>query len=82
MKYVLIDKGDNIIDATEINGGLKEAKEFFLGRKRIDKKEFDNIWKVMSKNEYYTQLDLTNRQNKQYEWWLEDKEITDDELKT
>ena len=36
MKYVLVDKGDNIIDKVELNSELREAKKFFIGRKQID----------------------------------------------
>lgn len=83
MKYVLVDKGDNIVDRVELASevGLSGAKTFFVGRKQIDEKEFDSIWKVMSEDHYETQKDLANRQNKQYEWWKEDKDITDSELK-
>ncbi len=83
MKYVLVDKGDNIIDTVDLGSevGLSGAKTFFIGRKQIDRKEFDNMWRVMTKKQYDTQSDLSNRQYKQYEWWREDKEITDDELK-
>ena len=83
MKYVLVDKGDNIVDRVELASevGLSGAKTFFVGRKQIDEKEFDSIWKVMSEDHYETQKDLANRQNKQYEWWKEDREITDSELK-
>ena len=34
MKYVLVDRGDNIVDKTEVSGDLKVAKEFFLARKQ------------------------------------------------
>ena len=83
MKYVLVDKGDNIVDRIELASdvGLSGAKTFFVGRKQIDEKEFDSIWKVMTEDHYETQKDLANRQNKQYEWWKEDREITDSELK-
>ena len=36
MKYVLVDKGDNIIDKVELNSELREAKKFFIKRKQID----------------------------------------------
>ena len=80
---MLVDKGDNIVDRVELASevGLSGAKTFFVGRKQIDEKEFDSIWKVMSEDHYETQKDLANRQNKQYEWWKEDKDITDSELK-
>ena len=80
MKYVLVDRGDNIVDKTEVSGDLKVAKEFFLARKQIDKKEFNNIWKVMTKEQYDLQF-KASLQNRQIEWWKEDKEIIDDELK-
>ena len=81
MKYVLIDRGDNVVDKIEISGELSDAKEFFLKRKKIDIKEFNNLWRVMTEEQYDTQRDLNNRQNKQYEWWKEDKAIVDEELK-
>ena len=83
MKYVLVDKLDNIVDRVELGSevGISGAKTFFVGRKKIDEKEFDNIWKVMSEEDYNIQNKLANRRNKQYEWWKEDKEITDSELK-
>ena len=83
MKYVLVDKIDNIVDRVELGSevGISGAKTFFIGRKKIDEKEFNNIWKVMSEEDYNIQSKLANRRNKQYEWWKEDKEITDSELK-
>ena len=83
MKYVLVDKIDNIVDRVELGSevGISGARTFFIGRKKIDEKEFNNIWKVMSEEDYDIQSKLANRRNKQYEWWKEDKEITDSELK-
>ena len=83
MKYVLVDKIDNIVDRVELGSEvvISGAKTFFIGRKKIDEKEFNNIWKVMSEEDYDIQSKLANRRNKQYEWWKEDKEITDSELK-
>ena len=83
MKYVFVVKIDNNVDRVEVGSevGISGAKTFFVGRKKIDEKEFDNIWKVMSEEDYNIQSKLANRRNKQYEWWKEDKEITDSELK-
>ena len=83
MKYVLVDRGDNLVHAVDLasNVGLSGARTYFLGMKQIKSKEFDKLWKVMIKDEYDKLFDLSNRQNKQHEWWKEDKEITDDELK-
>ena len=54
MKYVLVDRGDNIIDRIELTRevSLSAAKTFFVGRKRIEEKEFDNLWKVMTETEH------------------------------
>ena len=76
MKYVLVDKGDNIIDKVELNSELREAKKFFIGRKQIDEREFDNMWRVMSKEQYDTQH-TASLQNKQYEWWKDDQSYLD-----
>tara|TARA_B100000287_G_scaffold385043_1_gene391966 strand:- start:764 stop:1030 length:267 start_codon:yes stop_codon:yes gene_type:complete len=87
MKYVLVDKGDNIIDRVELDSkvGLTGAKTFFVGRKQIDKKEFDNMWKVMTEKEYERKFEVGIREPsssyKGIEWWREDKKIIDDELK-
>ena len=63
------------------NIGISGARTYFKGVKQIDGKSFDKLWKVMTKDEYDRLFYLSNRQNKQYEWWKEDKAITDDELK-
>ena len=86
MKYVLVDKYDNITTSVELasNVGLSGAKTYFRGIKRIDQKEFDNLWKVMTRDEYDTKLEIGLRKpssHGQVEWWKEDKEITDSELK-
>jgi len=86
MKYVLVDRGDNIITTADLasNVGLSGAKTYFRGIKQIDKKEFDNLWKVMTRDEYDRILEMGLRKpssHGQIEWWKEDKEIIDDELK-
>ena len=83
MKYVLVDIGDNIIDKVDLASGIgvQGAKTFFVGRKQIDKKEFDNLWKVMTKEQYDIQFKAT-LQNKQYEWWKDIGESGDlDDIK-
>ena len=72
MKYVLVDKGDNIIDRVDIKTERQvEAEEYFQKRKQIDKKEFNNMWRVMSED-YYNAQHTISLQNKQYEWWKDD----------
>ena len=78
MKYVLVDKGDNIVGRVELESevGVSGAKTFFLKSKGIDKKEFDNMWKVMSQNQYDIQFKST-LQNRQIEWWKDDENYLD-----
>ena len=75
MKYVLVDKYDNIVDKVDLSSdvGVSGARTFFIGRKLMKDKEdsFDKIWKVMSVKEYNTQY-TASLQNKQYEWWKEE----------
>ena len=54
MKYVLVDRGDNIVDRVELTSdiGLSGARTFFVGRKQIESEKFDQIWKVMTETEY------------------------------
>ena len=54
MEYVLVDVIDNIVDKKDLSDdiGIGGAKTFFMGRKQIDKKGFDKLWKVMSYKKY------------------------------
>ena len=86
MKYVLVDKYDNINTTVDLASevGLSGARTYFKGVKRIDSKEFDKLWKVMTRDEYDRKLEMGLRKpssHGQIEWWKEDKEITDSELK-
>jgi len=86
VKYVLVDKGDNIITTADLasNVGISGAKTYFRGIKRIDQKEFDKLWKVMTRIDYDKKLEMGLRKPSSHgeiEWWKEDKEITDSELK-
>ena len=86
MKYVLVNRQDEIEWSQELasNIGISGAKTYFRGMKRIDEKSFDRLWKVMTRNEYDKRLKIGLRKpssHGQYEWWKEDKEITDSELK-
>jgi|TARA_Y100000590_G_scaffold219937_1_gene249025 hypothetical protein len=87
VKYVLVDKYDNINTSVELasNVGVSGAKTYFIGIKKLDEKKFDGLWRVMTREEYDIQF-KANLQNRQmgklkYKWWEEDKQITDDELK-
>ena len=60
MKYVLVDQEDDIVDRVGLtsNVGVSGARMFFIGRKQIDAKEFDKLWRVMTE-ESYTRLKNT-----------------------
>ena len=74
MKYVLVDKYDNIVTKVDLGSsvGLSGAKTYFKGVKQIPKdKDFDKLWKVMTEQDYDTQL-KSSLQNRQVEWWKEE----------
>ena len=74
MKYVLVDKYDNIVTKVDLgsNVGLSGAKTYFKGVKQIPKdKDFDKLWKVMTEQDYDTRL-KSSLQNRQVEWWKEE----------
>ena len=74
MKWVLVNNMDEIVDTCEIASGVgvSGAKTYFMGIKRLKGKEFDKLWKVMSREKYDLQRELSDRQGKQYEWWKEE----------
>ena len=73
MEFVLVDKGDNIVDRVDLQDvGINGAMTYFVGRKQIPYENFIQLWKVMSSTEYDRRLKESNRQNKQFEWWKED----------
>jgi len=77
MKYVLVDRGDNVITTVDLasNVGISGAKTYFRGIKRIDQKEFDSLWKVMTRTEYDRKLEMGLRKPSsrgQVEWWKDD----------
>jgi len=79
MKYVLVDKYDNIVTKVDLgsNVGLSGAKTYFKGVKQMPKDEdFDKLWKVMSEKQYDTRFKST-LQNRQIEWWKEEGDYLD-----
>ena len=83
MKFLLVDKYDNIVTSVNLasNVGLNGAKTYFKGVKLMPKDEdFDKLWRVMTEEQYDTNFksNLQNRQNKQYEWWNDERKGPDD----
>ena len=86
MKYVLVDNTDSINTSVDLASevGISGARTYFKGVKQIDGKSFDKLWKVMTRIDYDKKLEMGLRKpssHRQIEWWKEDKEITDSELK-
>jgi hypothetical protein len=80
MKFVLVDKLDNITDKRDFSN-IEEANRYFISRKQIEENEFNNLWKVMLQSDYDTQRQISQRQGStiQYEWWREEDTYLDGE---
>tara|TARA_B100000131_G_scaffold48084_1_gene42705 strand:- start:142 stop:426 length:285 start_codon:yes stop_codon:yes gene_type:complete len=78
MKWVLVNKFDEIVDTCEIASGVgvSGAKTYFRKTKQMETADFDKLWKVMSKNEY-DRIFKSNLQNRQIEWWKEEESYLD-----
>ena len=76
--FVLVNKLDEIVDKVNIGDvGKNGARTYFMGRKQLNEKEFDKLWKVMTEEEYDLQFKATlqDRQlgKRKYEWWKDDE---------
>ena len=79
MKYVLVNKLDEIVDTVELAGNLGKtgATTYFQGMKKMpDQEDFHKLWKVMSEREYDVTFKST-LQNRQVEWWKDDEKYLD-----
>ena len=78
MKYVLVDNDDNVVSTKDLSDemSLDEARNYFVGIKQIPYENFIQLWEVMTEDKY-----AVRQAKKPIEWWIEDKEITDSELK-
>jgi len=54
VKYVLVDNYDTIVHTVVLNGGYtqEEAHGYFVNLKRMDEKEFNTLWRVMTEQEH------------------------------
>jgi hypothetical protein len=80
MKYVLVNKFDEIVDKVDLAGnvGKTGATTYFQGVKQMPNREdFEKLWKVMSELEYES-IFKTTLQNRQVEWWKEEPSGPDD----
>ena len=82
MKYVLVNKFDEIVDKVDLDGnvGKTGASTYFQGVKKMPNREdFDKLWKVMSELEYES-IFKSSLQNRQVEWWKEEPSGPDDDF--
>ena len=79
----MVDKYDNINTSVDLgsNVGVSGARTYFIGTKNIEEKEFDKLWRVMSKSQYDTVFknNLQHRQmgKRKYEWWKDEETYLD-----
>ena len=78
MEFVLVDKYDNINNRAEISEGV-DAKDYFMKIKKIDEESFDQLWKVMTIEQYdrIMKQSLKNNSSRQIEWWKEEGDYLD-----
>jgi expansin (peptidoglycan-binding protein) len=81
LSYVLVNRFDEIVHTCD-SESLDEAKNFFISVKQIDEEKFNNLWKVMKRDEYDTNLKNAIRKpsSEGYQWWEEDKVEIDEAL--
>lgn len=86
MKYVLVNKFDEIVDTVQLknNVGPTWATTYFQGVKRLpNSDDFEKLWRVMSDDEYNTTFKNTlyDRQmgKRKYEWWKDEDDLLDGE---
>ena len=80
MEFVLVDKYDNINNRAEISEDV-DAKDYFMKVKKIDENGFDEVWKVMTIDQYDRIMNqsLKNNSSRQIEWWKGEDSYLDGE---
>ena len=75
MKYVLVDKFDNVVDTEDLSDdiGDKGAMIYFVKRKQISYENFIQVWKVMTEQRYYEISESATRKSSEGEFgdWLD-----------
>ena len=75
MKYVLVDKFDNVIDTKDLSDdiGDKGAMTYFVKKKQISYENFIQVWKVMTEQRYYEISESATRKSSEGEFgdWLD-----------
>ncbi len=84
MKWVLVNRFDEIVDTCEIASGvgISGAKTYFKGIKQMETDEdFDKLWKVMSRTQYdrifFSNLQNRQLENRKFQWWKDEESYLD-----
>ena len=82
-EFLLVDKYDNIRNRATLSDsvGISGAKTYFMKIKQIDEGGFDQLWKVMTIDDYdrIQHQSLRNNGGRQIEWWKEEDSYLDGE---
>jgi len=83
MKYQLVIKNTGeVVTVTDSQVfGLNEAKSYYIRMKQLKEKEFDKLYTVEKYKLPESLSGDTGRNWSEYNWWKEEKSITDEELK-
>ena len=75
MKYVLVDRYDNIVDSKDLASdvGVQGATTYFVKRKQISYENFRQIWRVMTEQRYYEISESATKKSSDGEFgdWLD-----------
>ena len=75
MKYVLVDKYDNIVDTKDLSSdvGINGARTYFVKRKQIPYESFIQIWRVMTEQRYHEISESATRKSSEGEFgdWID-----------
>ena len=83
MEYVLVSKSlREIASKYQVSDehGVTAAKFYFMGRKQLSEKKFDELWLVMSEKEYNTQeyaFERKSSSDPNKRWWKDDDKYLD-----
>jgi hypothetical protein len=83
MKYILVDNFGNRVAKVILDNkiGIDGARDYFKRIKKLDDKEFDNLWRTMEESKYNRRFETGIRSpHKDARWYEEEKAITDEEL--
>ena len=60
MKYLLVDKYDEVVTRVDLGDdiGISGARTYFIGTKKLDESSFDELWRVMTEEQYLSLIHI------------------------